>query len=175
MKRDYAILMFGLVTLYISFAQGNYKTYAPTKNRFQNFNETRTLLVNNKPLTLNAFEMFDIMTFKEVGSGLYTYLLFTIPETKEEIYFDDTNNQFFYNGSFNNESRWTGDQATVTLECAKDERLTRYLSKNKKYKVIYGYYNDSKLWRKPFPTESTDGYYIIDVIKLYDQFEREKK
>ena len=101
--------------------------------------------------------------------------MFTIPETGEEFYFNDIHTQFSYNGDFNSEYLWTGNLATVTLECATEENLTRYLSKNKKYKVIYGFNNDSRLWRKPFPTESTDGYYIVDVIEIFNQFEREKE
>jgi hypothetical protein len=177
MKKKIAIcfVLLGMVSFSNLFAQAAYQTYFPTKNRFQNFNELRTIMINNKPLRLDPFEMFDIMTFKEVGSGLNTYLMFTIPETSEEFYFNDIHNQFTYNGDFNTEYRWTGNQAVVTLECATEENLTRYLSKNKKYKVIYGYYLDSKLARKPFPTESIDGYYIVDIIEMYDQFEREKE
>ncbi|MCF8407652.1 MAG: hypothetical protein K9G36_01655 [Crocinitomicaceae bacterium] len=149
--------------------------YQPTKNRFQNLQESRTLFINNQPLSLNPFEMFDIMTFKDIGTGLYTDLIFTIPETDEEFYFSDVLQQFTYNGNFNDQLLWTGNQAIVSLEVGfVEERLVRTLQKNKKYKVIYGYFNDSKLWRKPFPTESTDGYYIIDVIEMFDQFEREK-
>ena len=50
--------------------------YKPSKNRFQNIQESRTLFINNKPLTINPFEMFDIMTFTDIGTGLYTNLIF---------------------------------------------------------------------------------------------------
>lgn len=178
MKNIFAssFLFISLLNLSNSFGQTLSKTYIPTKNRFQNINESRILLINNKPLTINPFEMFDIMTFKDIGTGLYTNLMFTIPETGEEFYFSDALHQFTYNGDFDNDQfLWTGNQAVVSLEVGFDDRLIRTLQKNKKYKVIYGYFNDSKLWRKPFPTESTDGYYIIDVIEMYDQFEREKQ
>ena len=62
-----------------SFCQSKTENYIPTKNRFHNFDESRTLLINYKPLTLNQFEMFDIMTFQEVGNGFFTSLMFTIP------------------------------------------------------------------------------------------------
>ena len=91
------------MTIFKSFAQTNEIPYIPTKNRFQNFNEIRTLLINNKPLILDPFEMFDIMTFEKVGSGLDSYLMFTIPETGEEFYFNDIHNHFSYNGDFNNQ------------------------------------------------------------------------
>jgi hypothetical protein len=157
------------------FGQIITKTYEPTTSRFDNFNEYRKLLVNQKSLFLNPFEMFDIMTFEEVGSGYNTYLKFTIQETKEEFYFDDVNNIFTYNGVFTDDLYWTGNEATVVLECATEENLIRGLQKNRKYKVIYCHFNDSKLSRKPFPTESMDGYYIVDIIEMNDQFEREKQ
>ena len=162
------------MTIFKSFAQTNEIRYIPTKNRFQNFNEIRTLLINNKPLILDPFEMFDIMTFEKVGSGLNGYLMFTIPETGEEFYFNDMHNQFSYNGDFNNQYLWTGNQAKVTLKCLEDDYLLRVLQKKSKYKVIYCYTHDSELSRKPVPTESNSGYYIVDVIELFEQFEREK-
>ena len=158
-----------------SFAQNTAKNYFPTKNRFQNINESRTFFIHTKPLTLNPFEMFDIMTFKYVVPGMYTNLTLTIPETGEEFEFNDVLNDFTYNGSFSQDLHWTGNQATITLECAINGNLVRVLNKNRKYKVIYGFYNDSKYWRKPYPTDSVDGYYIIDIIELTNQFEREKE
>ena len=170
-----SFLFLSLLSFSGLFSQAITKTYVPTKNRFQNFNELRTILINNKPLRLDPFEMFDIMTFEEVGSGLNGYLLFTIEETGEEFYFNDIHNQFTYNGDFNNQSLWTGNLATVTLKCLEDDNLIRVLQKESKYKVIYCYTHDSELSRKPFPTESNSGYYIIDVIEMFDQFEREKQ
>lgn len=168
----YSFLLF-LIGSSQLFAQNAAKSYVPTKNRFQNINQSRTLLINNKPLTLNPFEMFDVMTFTDVVPGMYTYLTLTIPETGEKFEFNDVLTKFTHNGSFN-DLHWTGNQATITLECATDKNLVRVLYKNRKYKVIYGFYNDSKFWRKPFPSESDDGYYIIDIIELTNQFEREK-
>jgi hypothetical protein len=159
----------------IGFSHSFAQTYIPTKNRFQNINQSRTIQINNKPLTLHPFEMFDIMTFKDVVTGMTTNLILTIPETGEEFDFNEFINDFTYNGSFSQDLNWTGNQATVTLECAINGNLVRVLYKNRKYKVIYGFYNDSKLWRKPYPTESVDGYYIIDIIELTNQFEREKE
>ena len=169
-----SFLFLSLLSFRSSFGQSITKTYVPTKNRFQNFNELRTILINNKALSLNAFEMFDIMTFRKVGTGFSNYLMFTIPETGEEFYFNDNHNQFSYNGDLNNQYLWTGNQATVTLKCMEDENLVRVLQKNSKYKVIYCFTNDSELDRKPLPTESYSGYYIVDVIEMFDQFEREK-
>lgn len=158
------------------FAQNGAKNYFPTKDRFQNINQPRTYFIHTKPLTLNPFEMFDIMTFKEIVTGMVTNLILTIPETGEEFEFNEFLNDFTYNGSFGQDLHWTGNQATITLECAMGgDSLVRVLNKNRKYKVIYGFYNDSKLWRKPYPTESVDGYYIIDIIELTNQFEREKE
>jgi hypothetical protein len=168
-----SFLILSLLSFSSSFCQSKTETYIPTKNRFHNFDESRTLLINNKPLTLNQFEMFDIMTFQEVGTGFFEYLMFTIPETGEEFNFNDTYNQFTYNGAFNNQYLWTGNQATLTLKCI-NENLVRVLKKNSKYKVIYCYINESELDRKPFGTESYSGYYIVDVIEIFDQFEREK-
>ncbi len=159
----------------IGFSHSFAQTYIPTKNRFQNINQSRTIRINNKPLTLYPFEMFDIMTFKDVVTGMTTNLILTIPETGEEFDFNEFRNDFTYNGSFSQDYHWTGNQATVRLECATDDTLVRVLYKNRKYKVIYGFYSDSKLWRKPYPTESVDGYYIIDIIELTNQFEREKE
>ena len=62
----------------------------------------------------------------------------------------------------------------VTLKCLEDDYLLRVLQKKSKYKVIYCYTHDSELSRKPVPTESNSGYYIVDVIELFEQFEREK-
>ena len=69
-----------------------------------------------------------------------------------------------------------GQVAHVLLKCDCDEEnLRRSLVKNRKYKVIYSFKSDSELWRKPYPTEPTDGYYIVDVLELNQPFEREKE
>ena len=167
-------LILSILSFNSSFCQSNIKTYIPTKNRFKNFNENRWLLINNKPLELEPFEMFDIMTFQEVGFGLNVNLMFTIPETGEDFNFDDNNNSLSYNGDENLDNLWTGNQATVTLKCSEFENLVRVLQKKSKYKVIYCYTNDSEFSRKPRGTESNDGYYIVDIIEMFDQFEREK-
>lgn len=152
------------------------ETYDSTNKRLLNIDKSRTIYINNKPLKLNPFEMFDIMTFKEISPpGLNILLTFTISETGELFYFDDFLNQFTYNGGYNNDYKWTGNEAIVTLGKEVENALVRRLLKNKKYKVIYCYYNDSELWRAPFPTEATDGYYIVDIIEMDDQFEREKQ
>jgi hypothetical protein len=175
MKRLITITILSIFGISHSIAQTSVKTYFPTQNRFQNFNELRTLLINNKPLRLDPFEMFDIMTFKEVGSGFDIYLKFTISETGEDFYFNNIHNEFTYNGEFNSQYLWTGNQAVVNLKCAVDDSLVRVLNKKSKYKVIYCYTNDSEMARKPFPSESYSGYYIVDVIEIFDQFEREKE
>ena len=147
--------------------------YKPSKNRFQNIQESRTLLINNKPLELYPFELFDIMTFKDVTGGLYDYMFFSIPETGEEYYFIKYENTKI-NGSFDHEGKWTGNEAKITLECY-DGNLVRTIKKGHKYKVIYGYYSDEKMNRKPYGTETYAGYYIVDIIEMYDLFEREKQ
>jgi len=173
-KTTLCIFLFVIVSSCYSQIEKKTKEYTPTKNRFENFDQFRTLIVNNKPLTLDPFEMFDIMHFVKVGTGYDNYLMFALPETGEEFYFNAMHNQFTYNGDFNSDYEWTGNRATVILECATGENLVRILQKNKKYKVIYDYNNDSELSRKPYPTESNHGYYIVDVIELDEEFEREK-
>jgi hypothetical protein len=67
-----------------------------------------------------------------------------------------------------------GQVAHILLELD-DGDIRRSLVKNRRYKVIYSFKSDSELWRKPFPTESSDGYYIVDVLELNQPFEREKE
>lgn len=139
-----------------------------------NIFEERTIMVNNKPLNLNPFEMFEIMTFEDVAPGLATELIFRKNKTSEYISFNEYNNQFNYDVEFDQEMKWIGKKAILSLELDLDEKLIRILNRNTKYKVIYCYFNDSVLWRKPYPTEATDGYYIVDIITMDEQFEREK-
>ena len=130
------------------FIYSNGKEYKPTKNRFQNIQESRILLINNKPLELYPFELFDIMTFKDVTGGLYDYMFFSIPETGDEYYFIQYDNTKI-NGSFDGEGKWTGNEAKIILECY-DGNLVRTIKKGNKYKVIYGYNSDEMMNRKPF-------------------------
>jgi len=147
-------------------------------NRFEKLDEVRQINVNNKPLDLFPFEMFDVMTFEGLSNtGLTESLDFKVQGSGEQISFYGDNNEL----EFDESKLWSDtdiilDKAIVLLKCDCDEKnIRRSLVKNREYKVIYSFKSDSELWRKPFPTESTDGYYIVDVLELNEQFEREKE
>ena len=143
-----------------------------TKNRFKDIDKERVISMNNKPLVLFPFEMFDVMTFEGAFGDFRLSLDFFVSETGEQISFHEYNN--------NIESDYLDFEndpiAHILLKCDCDEEnIRRSLVKNRKYKVIYSFKSDSELWRKPYPTESTDGYYIVDVLELNQPFEREKE
>jgi hypothetical protein len=154
-----------------------------TKNRFKDIDKERLISINNKPLVLFPFEIFEIMTFSGVVTGsLNASLDFFISDTGEQFSFLDNNNIIEMDELDFEEDPKTGflimkgEVAHVLLKCDCDEEnLRRSLVKNRKYKVIYSFKSDSELWRKPFPTESSDGYYIVDILELNQSFEREKE
>ena len=159
------------------------KTDSIRDNRFEKLDEVRTINFNGKPLVLYPFEMFDIMTFEGATSGcLNPTIDFLVTDTGQKFSFDDNNNKIEWDELDFTEDLKTGDLvmkgmvAHILLKCDCDEEnIRRSLVKNREYKVIYSFKSDSELWRKPFPTESTDGYYIVDVLELNEQFEREKE
>ncbi len=142
------------------------------KNRFKDIDKKRVVSINNKPLVLYPFEMFAIMTFEGAFGDVRFSLDFFVTETGEQISFHEYNNNIESDYlEFENDPI-----AHILLKCDCDEEnIRRSLVKNRKYKVIYSFKSDSELWRKPFPTESIDGYYIVDVLELNEQFEREKE
>ena len=151
-------------------------------NKFNGIDKERLIRVNNNPLVLYPFEMFDIMTFKGASAGLLISLDFVVNETGENVTFSDNINNIDRDElDFENDPKtgfllMKGQLAHVLLKCDCDEKnIRRSLVKNREYKVIYSFKSDSELWRKPFPTESTDGYYIVDVLEINEQFEREKE
>ena len=132
--------------------------------------------MNNKPLDLFPFEMFDVMTFEGLSNtGLTESLDFKVQGSGEQISFYGDNNELEFD-----ESKWRYDtdiildKAIVLLKCDSGI-LRRVLIKNKKYKVIYCYHSDSVLWRQPYPSCNNDGYYIVDLLELNQPFEREKE
>jgi len=145
-------------------------------SRFEKFDEERIINVNNKPLVLYPFEMFDVMTFEGLSNtGLTESLDFIVQESGERISFYGDNNKLEFD-----ESKWQYDMdfildKAIVLLKFDEGTLRRPLIKNRNYKVIYCYHSDSELWRYPFPTESNDGYYIVDVLELNQPFEREKE
>lgn len=154
-----------------------------TKNRFKDIDKERVISINNKPLVLFPFEIFEIMTFLGVATGsLNASLDFFVTDTGHQFSFLDNNNNIEMDELDFEEDLKTGSWvmkgqvAHVLLKCDCDEdNIRRSLVKNRKYKVIYSFKSDSELWRKPYPTESTDGYYIVDVLELNQPFEREKE
>jgi len=151
-----------------------------SKNRFKDIDKKRVVSINNKPLVLYPFEMFDIMTFEGASAGLLISLEFVVNETGENFTFSDNINNIERVGlEFEDDPKtgflvMKGQVAHILLEL--DDGVTRRsLVKNRRYKVIYSFKSDSELWRKPFPTESSDGYYIVDVLELNQPFEREKE
>jgi hypothetical protein len=157
------------------------KLDALNKNRFEDIDKKRVLSINNKPLVLYPFEIFEIMTFVGVETGsLNASLEFFVTETGHKFSFLDNNNNIEMDELDFEEDLKTGSWvmkgqvAHILLE-HDDGVIRRSLVKNRGYKVIYCFKSDSELWRKPFPTESSDGYYIVDVLELNQPFEREKE
>jgi hypothetical protein len=154
--------------------------YIPTRDRFDNLSSRRKILIDKSPLTLYPFELFDIMLFEEASSGLTNGLNFIIPETGENVFFDDFNNKIGFkdNDFISNEDGelvWAKSEVSIYLKCdCENENLIRKIVKGKRYKVIYSYKSDSELYRFPFATESNEGFYIVDIIEMNEKFEREK-
>jgi len=151
------------------------------KNKFNDIDKEREIIVNKKPLVLYPFEMFEIMTFIGVETGsLNASLEFFVTETGHKFSFLDNNNNIEMDELDFEEDLKTGSWvmkgqvAHILLEHDYGN-IRRSLVKNRRYKVIYCFKSDSKLWRNPFPTESTDGYYIVDILELNQPFEREKE
>ena len=147
-----------------------------TKNRFKHIDKERVISINNKPLVLFPFEIFEIMTFEGLSNtGLTESLDFKVQGSGEGMSFYGENNKFEFDSS-----KWkynpdiTIDKVVVLLKCDSGI-LRRVLIKNKSYKVIYCYHSDSVLWRQPYPSCNNDGYYIVDILELNQPFEREKE
>ena len=64
-----------------------------TKNRFKDIDKERVISINNKPLVLFPFEIFEIMTFLGVATGsLNASLDFFVTDTGHQFSFLDNNN-----------------------------------------------------------------------------------
>ena len=167
------IFLFYLGFIPFTYSQLSQKAYIPTKDRFRNFDQQRIIIVDKKPLSLNPFELFDIMTFENVYTGMFMSLHFVIPELKENIIFQEGLNKIIYNGNFNDSLAGISNNVKIKLDCLSGDSLIRKIYQKKKYKLIYCFSSDSELHRKPFPTEHNDGYYIVDIVEINQKFERE--
>ena len=130
-------------------------------------------MVDNKPLILYPFELFDIVTFENISTGLWLCLEFKISGTNKEVSFCEIKNQIIYEGEFDQNLTPTKNEVTIVLPTRSDS-LVRKIYKGKKYKVIYGYESDRVMNRQPIPSEPDEGYYIVDILELSGRFEREK-
>lgn len=145
-----------------------------TSDLYKNIENVRKIFTGNDSLNLYPFEMFSIMTFKNIETcGMSSNLIMESEKYNTTIYFDRILNNFTYDDNVI-ECDWRGKKATIFLKTIRDT-LKRDVYKNEKYKVIFSYSNDSEVLRTNVPTEYNSGFYIVDIIPLTSLFERQKK
>ncbi len=146
---------------------------AKSKNDiYKDIEKSRTVYAGNDSLYLWPFELFSIMTFKNVSeTGLYESLEFIMDKTNSTMAFIDALNKFTYNGNFN-DTLWTGNKVIIKLKTI-DGVLEREIIKGEKYKVIFAYISDSEVLRTNIGTEHASDYYIVDIIKINEKFQRQ--
>ena len=156
-----------------------YNTSEPPAREYNGLNKdlsnidcVRKIMINGKPLVLEPFEMFDVMTFEHVAAGLIESLIMEIPDRGVGIGFHKYTNEIIYEGEYDSEFIGTGNKVIIKLPYVGGEIL-RSIVKGKKYKVIYTYQSDIVTHRALCYCEPTDGYSIIDIVELTQPFKRE--
>lgn len=151
------------------------QTKKPTSaDLYKNIENIRNVFTGNDSLKLYPFEMFSIMTFKNIAiCGMHSSIIMESEKYNTIFSFDEVLNEFKYDDTVN-ECDWRGKKATVFLKTIRDT-LKRDVYKNEKYKVIFSYSNDSEVLRTNVPTEYNSGFYIVDIIPLTSLFERQKE
>jgi hypothetical protein len=140
---------------------------------FKNIEKDRTIFTGNDSVNLYPFELFSIMTFKDIQiCGMWNELIFESEKYNMTFYLHQAINKFSFEGA-DNDCTWKGKKATVSLKTY-STTLIRDIYKNEKYKVIFAYYNDSEIHRAKAATEYISGYYIVDIVPLTRIFERQK-
>jgi hypothetical protein len=145
-----------------------------TSDIFKNIENIREVFTGNDSLKLYPFEMFSIMTFKNIAiCGMHSSMIMESEKYNTTFSFDEVLNEFKYDDIMN-ECDWHGKKATIFLKTIQDP-LKRDLYRNEKYKVIFSYWNDSEVLRTNVGTEYKSGFYIVDIIPLTSLFERQKE
>ncbi|NVN94689.1 MAG: hypothetical protein HXX18_05335 [Bacteroidetes bacterium] len=149
-------------------------------SKFCNIDEDRTIINGNDTIVLWPFELFSIATFLDVDyqdTFEKTYLIFQCSANDGKQYFSDWQNNFKINDSEMSTNngiayKWNGNKIILKLETVEDD-LIREIKKGYKYKIIYCFESNSKLHRTNVATESSDGYYIVDIVEYNKKFPRQ--
>lgn len=145
-----------------------------TSDLYKNIENIRKVFTGNDSLKLYPFEMFSIMTFKNIAiCGMNSSIIMESEKYNTIFSFDEVLNEFKYDDAVI-ECDWRGKKATIFLKTIRDT-LKRDVYKTEKYKVIFSYSNDSEVLRTNVPTEYNSGFYIVDIIPLTSLFERQKE
>ena len=129
---------------------------------YKNIEKDRLVITGKDTLRLDPFELFSILTFKEI-----TFIM-----DDEALEFENQNKNIFL--TFYNDSIHEGSDDKVFLELEMfDGILKRELIKGQKYKVIFSFISDSQALRSNGGTENMSGYYIVDIVNLNDKFQRQ--
>jgi hypothetical protein len=132
---------------------------------YKNIEKDRLVITGKDTLRLDPFELFSILTFKEISSGMFEALEFENQNKNLFIRFDENWNNFPLE-EVNN------DKVFLELKMF-DGILKRELTKGQKYKVIFSFKSDSEALRSNGGTENISGYYIVDIVSLNAKFQRQ--
>ncbi len=99
-------------------------------------------------------------------------LEFELDGSQEILEFDNSQNTFVWDGEFIDNKGWTGSKIILSLATISDT-IKREIIKGQKYQVLFSYQNDSEALRTNLGTCIMSGYYIVDIIKMGQKFERQ--
>jgi hypothetical protein len=132
---------------------------------YKNIEKDRLVITGKDTLRLDRFELFSILTFKEISLGMYKSLEFENQNENLSITFDENWNNFTHEEGNN-------DKVFLKLKMF-DGILKRELTKGQKYKVIFSFKSDSEALRSNGGSENISGYYIVDIVSLNAKFQRQ--
>lgn len=181
-KLKFIIFLLVCTTLLLTNCVSKTKNNTTTKNKsadsvckieiYNDIERHRIIYEGKDSLVLWPFELFSVMKLKQVSiPGLYGSLEFEMDNGDSTIVFIDVLNKYTYDGGFKDDL-WTGKKVILELKTI-EGILKREIIKGEKYKVIYAYSNDSEVLRTNIPTEHACGFYIVDIIKLNEKFQRQ--